>query len=342
MLPPTSMANATTPKASQSPSQIMDLKQVLLQKINSKGGWVNTHGHLDRAYSLTAESFPFVNAHLKEKWGLVDKIKRESTADQIYDRMARATENFIAQGAQAIGTFIDVDDIIEDKAIIAAQRLKDNYGKQIKLRFANQVLKGVIDPKARQWFDLSVQFVDILGGLPAKDAGHEEEHYDIILSTAHQMGKMAHIHVDQFNTDEEKETELLARKTIEHNMQGRVVGIHGISVGAHPAAYRQELYELMRQAQLMMITCPTAWIDHRRSERLAPSHNAITPVDEMHPEGIIVGLGTDNIYDLYKPFNDGDMWIELRVLLEACRFYDIDALVEIATTNGLKTLGIEA
>lgn len=38
--------------------------------------------------------------------------------------MARATENFIAQGAQAIGTFIDVDDIIEDKAIIAAQRLK--------------------------------------------------------------------------------------------------------------------------------------------------------------------------------------------------------------------------
>ena len=62
----------------------------------------------------------------------------------------------------------------------------------------------------------------------------------------------------------------------------------------------------------------------------------------MHPEGIIVGLGTDNIYDLYKPFNDGDMWIELRVLLEACRFYDIDALVEIATTNGLKTLGIEA
>ncbi|HMS51261.1 MAG TPA: hypothetical protein PKD56_02970 [Chitinophagales bacterium] len=53
-------------------------------------------------------------------------------------------------------------------------------------------------------------------------------------------------------------------------------------------------------------------------------------------------MGTDNIYDLYKPFNDGDMWIELRVLLEACRFYDIDALVEIATTNGLKTLGIEA
>jgi hypothetical protein len=34
------------------------------------------------------------------------------------------------------------------------------------------------------------------------------------------------------------------------------------------------------------------------------------------------------------------MWTELRFLLESQRIYDLDDLAEIATTNGLKTLGL--
>lgn len=44
---------------------------------------------------------------------------------------------------------------------------------------------------------------------------------------------MCHVHVDQFNTPKEKETEQLCDKTIEHGMQGQVVAIHGISIGSH-------------------------------------------------------------------------------------------------------------
>ncbi|HUH34711.1 MAG TPA: amidohydrolase family protein [Moheibacter sp.] len=316
-------------------------KEVVIEKIKEKGGWVNTHAHLDRAYSLTNETFSYTNSYLKEKWHLVDEMKRNSTVDVIYSRMERAINHFLEQGAQAIGTFIDVDEVIEDRSIIAAQRLKENYGKDIEIRFANQVLKGVIDPKAREWFDMSVQFVDIIGGLPAKDFGREDEHLDILLSTAKEHGKLVHVHVDQFNTDEEKETEQLARKTIEHGMQGKVSAVHSISVAAHPKKYRMELYDLIREANMHVISCPTAWIDHNRTERLAPSHNSMTPVDEMIPAGITVAFGTDNINDIYKPFSDGDLWTELRVMLEACHFYDVDQLADIATVNGLKVLGIE-
>jgi len=318
----------------------MNLKDILLEKIRQKGGWVNTHNHLDRAYSIDESSFPYVYAPLRDKWNLVDKVKRESTVDQIYDRMAKATEYFMEQGCQAIGTFIDVDDVIEDKSIQAAILLKDKYGKDVQLKFVNQVLKGVLDPAAKHWFDLGAQFVDIIGGLPGKDAGRENEHLDVILGTAKALGKMAHIHVDQLNTAEEMETEQLARKTIEHGMHGKVVGVHGISIAAHPLTYRKQVYALMREAKLMMISCPTAWIDHRRSEVMSPTHNSITPTDEMIPEKLIVALGTDNIFDLYKPFSDGDLYTELRFLLEACRFYDLEALSDIATKNGLKTLGL--
>lgn len=320
----------------------MNPKAIVLEKIKAQGGWVNTHAHLDRAYTLSADNFNNSYAYLKEKWHLVDEMKAQASVDDVYTRMAKATEYFIEQGTQALGTFVDVDDKIGDRAIQAAMKLRENYGKDIEIRFANQVLKGVIDPKARQWFDLSVQFVDIIGGLPAKDFAREEQHLDILMSTAKERGKLVHVHVDQFNTDVEKETELLARKTMEHGMQGKVSAIHCISLAAHPKRYREATYQLMKQADLHVISCPTAWIDHNRTERLAVSHNSITPVDEMVPAGLTVAFGTDNICDIYKPFSDGDMWTELRVMLEACHYYDIDSLVDIATVNGLKVLGIEA
>jgi cytosine/adenosine deaminase-related metal-dependent hydrolase len=319
----------------------MDPKQLVIDKIRANGGWVNTHAHLDRAYTLTEDNFHYSYSYLKEKWHLVDEMKKAATADDIYARMAKATEILLEQGTQAMGTFIDVDDKIEDKAIRAAHKLRETYGKDMEIRFACQVLKGVIDPKARYWFGMSLEFVDIVGGLPAKDFGREDEHLDILLSAAKEHGKLVHVHVDQFNSDEERETEQLARKTIEHGMQGKVSAIHCISLAAHSKKYRHEVYKLCREADMNIISCPTAWIDHNRTERLSVSHNSITPVDEMVPAGLNVAFGTDNICDIYKPFSDADLWTEMRVMLEACHYYDIDNLVKIATDNGLKVLGIE-
>lgn len=316
------------------------LKELILDKINQKGGFVNTHSHLDRAFTITPETLHMSNATLKEKWLLVDSIKRNSSVYQIYDRMAYAVERMFLQNVQAIGTFIDVDEVIEDKSIQAAQMLKEAVGSDIKIKFINQTLKGVISPEARKWFEMGADFVDIIGGLPAKDAGKEKEHLDILMQTAKKLNKPVHVHVDQFNTAGEKETEQLADKTIEHGMQGKVSAIHCISVGAHKSEYRQELYKKMTNAQLNVITCPTAWLDSKRSEELAPIHNSIAPVEEMIPAGINVAIGTDNIADLLKPFTSGNMWTELRFLLESCRYYEIDELVNIATVNGLKVLDI--
>ena len=86
-----------------------------------------------------------------------------------------------------MGTFIDVDEIIGDRSMIAARKLKENYGNELEIKFANQVLKGVIDPKSKEWFDLSSDFVDIIGGLPAKDFGKESEHLDVLLSTTNKI-----------------------------------------------------------------------------------------------------------------------------------------------------------
>lgn len=318
----------------------MNLRNKLENSIKQKGGWVNTHAHFDRAFSLDEDSVKEIYSELQKKWSIVDTLKKNSSVEDIFLRMNKATQLMVDQGCQAVGSFIDVDEAIGDKAILAATMLKDKWGDQIKMKFVNQTLKGVIDKDAKWWFDKSLEFVDIIGGLPAKDFGNEEKHLDIILSAGKSLNKRVHVHVDQFNTDQESETELLAKKTIEWGMEGMVTAIHSISVGAHRKEKRQEIYKLMKEANLSVISCPIAWIDHPRTELLAPSHNAITPVDEMLEWGIKVALGTDNINDVYKPFGDGDMWTEIKLLLEACKIYDVEKLSEIATQNGLEVLGL--
>jgi cytosine/creatinine deaminase len=324
----------------------LDPKQIVLDKIRAKGGWVNAHAHIDRAFILSEDNFHLVNGSLQEKWDYPDKYKREASVEDIYENMAAVADSMIAQGVQAIGSFIDVDPVIEDKAVKAAVKLRETYAGRLQIKFINQVVKGVLEPEARKWFDVGAEFADIIGGLPEKDAGREAEHLDVLFEAAKKYGgKMLHVHVDQFNSPDQRDTELLVQKTIEHDYQGKVVAVHCISVGAQPKAYRQQLYSKLKDAGIMVVACPCGWIDNswvasQDDDIIGPIHNSVTPVKEMLAAGVTVALGTDNIQDIYKPFSDGDMWTELRFLLEAQRFYDLDALAEIATVNGLKTLGL--
>lgn len=321
--------------------QSWDLRQLLLEKIKKQGGWVNTHTHLDRAYTITPDMLELANEHLHQKWSIVDEIKEKSSVSQIYDRMAFAVEKQIEQGVSVLGSFIDADDVIQDKALKAAAKIKDKYSKDIQLVFINQALKGVLSKNANFWFREALGFVDIIGGLPAKDAGREDEHLDVLFTAAKEHNKLLHIHVDQLNTQAEKETEQLIKKTKQYGLKNKVVAVHGVSLSAHPMSYRKKIYEHMNEVGMMLIACPTAWIDARRTEEKTVTHNAIAPVEELVAHNITVAIGTDNIADVYKPFTDGDMWTELRFLLETCHFYDLDELVKIATQNGRKVLGVK-
>lgn len=317
-----------------------DLKQLIVDKIKKNGGWVNCHAHIDRAYSVTPELFKLANKQRHEKWLLNAELRKTSTVDQIYDRMAAATETLASQGVTVIGTFIDVDPDVKDKAIKASQRIRDDY-KNITFKFINQSSYGIFEKERREWFEIGAEYVDIIGGLLKSAAGREEEYLDILMATAKEKNKMIHVHVDELNIPEEIETEMLAKKTIAYGLEGRVVGVHGISINTHPKEYRDKLYQLMLKAQLMIVSCPMSWLDARRSETLAPIHNPIAPVDEMLPLGIPVGIGVDNIADIFLPMNDGNMWQDLKALIYENRLYDIDAAVAIATSSGRKALGLE-
>lgn len=317
-----------------------NLKNVITKKIKAGGGWVNCHAHIDRAYTITKDNFRYSNAPYQEKWAIVDELKQQSTVTDIYDHMAQAIEILLAQGVTALGTFIDVDEYIKDKAIKAAIKIREKYKSDICIKYINHVKKGVLEFHAREWFEIGAEFADIVGSMLGTDKGKNSEHLDVVINTAKRLNKMVHVHIDQSNTALEKETELLVNKTVEYGMEGKVVAIHGISIAAHPKEYRDKLYAKMKRVNMMIISCPTAWIDSARSEEMLPKHNSVTPADELISAGIVVGIGTDNFADITVPLSEGNMWEELRLLMITCRIKDIETAVNIATNNGRQILGL--
>ncbi len=151
-------------------NHVRSFKTFIRDEIIKKGGWVNAHAHADRAFTMTPEKIGiYHNSNLQQKWDLVDEVKRTSSVDDYYARFCQSIELMISQGVTAFGTFVDIDPICEDRAIIAAHKAREVYKHDIILKFANQTLKGVIEPEARKWFDIGSDMVDMIGGLPYRD-----------------------------------------------------------------------------------------------------------------------------------------------------------------------------
>ena len=207
------------------------------------------------------------------------------------------------------------------------------------LSIACQTLKGVVDPGSRKLLEENIESFDLIGSLPAAD-DDLEKHLDVVLDWGKSLSKRVHVHVDQLNVSREKETALLIKKIRQHKMEGMVSAVHSISLACQNRLYRESVYKDAKDVELSFITCPTAWIDSRRTEAYTVTHNAVTPVDEMIKFGLKVGIGSDNIYDIYKPFSDGNMTTELKFLLESTHIYDIEILSDIATKNGREIMGL--
>ena len=66
--------------------------------IMAAGGWVNTHAHADRAYTLSPDVLEMRRTcTLQQKWDALDALKRNSTEEDFYRRFSMFFENQIAQ-----------------------------------------------------------------------------------------------------------------------------------------------------------------------------------------------------------------------------------------------------
>lgn len=316
-----------------------NLKEQFLEEVKNKGGFVNCHGHFDKAFYITREGLDRSMVDMEEKWLMSDDIKKKSTEEEVMSRIRTVLDIMISQGCKNTYSFIDAYSAVNHKNINAALKVKKEYKDKINFIITTQPLGGLLDEKERKIYEEITDKADIAGGLPSKDRPEDNKNYDYLFSIAKNLRKPIHVHIDQENNPNEKDTEKLIEYTIKYGYEGRVVAIHALSVAAQEKKYREEIYKKLANTGISVVVCPSAALGMKQLDQYnAPIHNSIANVPEMLEAGINVALGVDNIYDFYQPFVDGDMWVEMRMLQESCRYYDFDQLVNIATVNGLKIL----
>lgn len=322
--------------------QPWDLKTQMLEEIKNRGGWANCHAHFDKAYYITREGLDKTMIDMEAKWLMSDDIKKKSTEEEIAARIRMALDSLTAQGVKNAISFVDAYEAVGHKAIDAALKVKEEYKEKINFKIATQPLGGLINSAALELYEAVTAKADIAGGLPSKDRPNDDANLYILFSVAKNLNKPLHVHIDQENNPNEHDTEKLIRYTKKFGYEGRVVAVHALSVSAQDRKKREEICQKLADAGISVVVCPSAALSMRQLDQYtAPLHNSIANVPEMLAAGVNVGLGVDNIGDFYQPFIDGDMWTEMRLLQEACRYYDFDNLVKIASENGQKIINIK-
>merc|ERR1712054_280529 len=315
-----------------------DLRARFLELVRQRGGWSNHHAHFDKAYLISPANLALGFADMEKKWELYRHLKENYTHEDLVERISRGLQTVIDQGSQYCRTMVDADSIIGLKPIHAAVEVKKRFKDKIRFEIGVQPLEGVIDEATRKQYIEACKLADFCGGLPSRDRGQEEKHLDIVMQTAKEMNKMVEVHVDQENNPLQNETELLCRKTIEHGMQGRVYGIHSISVSAKEESEQDRIIALVKEADVGIVICPSAALSMKQLPMQAPLHNSLGPFVKLKNAGVRTYLGIDNIADLFMPVVDGDMYTEARMLMETCRYYDLETVANWATTPPLHIL----
>lgn len=311
-------------------SELWNLQREFLHLVGQYGGLCCYHAHFDKAYLISMENLKLSQVDMQKKWELYKYLKENYTHEDLIERIARGVEKMIQQRITYCRTFIDADSTVKLLPIHAAIEVREKYKDQIYLELAVQPLQGVIDKDSQKYFQQACELADVIGGLPSRDRPTPEKHLDFIMTLAKDLDKTVDVHIDQENNPDENETELLAIKTIEHGMEGKVRGVHAISIAAKSEREQERIIRLVKKAQMGIIICPSAAMSMKQLDKVAPLHNSITPLRKLIEYEVPVYLGVDNIHDLFMPVADGDMWFECRLMMEACRFYDLEKVAQMA------------
>lgn len=312
------------------PTTPWDMRKEFFQLAANNGGFACYHAHFDKAYLISMENLKLSQVDMQKKWELYKYLKENYTHEDLIERIGRCVEKMKQQGVTHCRTHIDADSTVKLLPINAALEVREKYKDEITMEIAVQPLQGVLDRESREYFIQACEKADLIGGLPSRDRPTPEKHLDFILGLARELGKRVDVHIDQENNPDENETELLALKTIEYGLEGRVAGVHAISLASKTEREQERILKLLRDAGISIIICPSAAISMKQLSKAAPLHNSIAPLAKLLQFQIPVYLGVDNIHDLFMPLVDGDMWFESRLMMEACRYYDLDRVATIA------------
>lgn len=318
-------------------------------------GFVDPHVHLDIAL-MNSWQQPGRPEPYHSHYGLNESLERQRkvfTHIDIEQHAGAALELASRHGITALRAQCHVDTEIGLKHIRALQAVKEKYADRVTVQivtFPQQGFwrnPGTLD-LIREAFQYGADVVGCASNLDFDTSGKVDfrKHIDTAFDLAMELDVDLDIHADlgiphHVGLDD-LEVVYAARRAIETGYQGRVAAGHVCALGAASLEVTQQAIELIRDAQISVISQPDLYRlgrDDRQNVR-----RGLTRVKEMLAADINVTYASNNVRDALRPMGNLNPLEEALILSYGVHMDTVEefnTLMQMSTYNGAQALRLQ-
>ncbi|HEY8285333.1 MAG TPA: amidohydrolase family protein [Chloroflexota bacterium] len=304
--------------------------------------FVESHTHLDKSltYGLSLNQ----SGTLREAIARIHEIQDRDTVDSIYQRALVSARRYLGFGATTVRTHVDLNSHVGLRAVEAVLRLREELSAVMRLQLVALAhpLVGDAGKPCRELMEESLRMgVDLVGGAPAltEDPGAD---IDAVFALATKYGRDIDLHMDESDDAADFCLPYLAQKTIGEGFQGRVTAGHCCSLAAVDDQEAARAIELVRQAEITVITLPSANMYLLGRQDQGRVRRGVTRVRQLLAAGVPVACGCDNVRDPFNPFGRCDLLLVANLLAHAAHLGSPDEQAEAirsVTSTPARVLG---
>jgi cytosine/creatinine deaminase len=296
-------------------------------------GLVDAHCHLDK----TLCGGPWVPHSAGE--ALTDRIENERRRRgelglPNVEYISALLERMVAAGTTYVRTHTDIDPAVGLATVEAVRAAAGRFEGRVTVQQVAFPQFGLLtNPGTAELLEEALRSgVETVGGIdPAGFDRDPVRHLDVVFDLAARYGAGIDLHLHDVGSLGAWELELIAERTRDAGLGGRVTVSHAYGFAQVDAAYQDRIIDQLAQAGVTILTA-------------AVYSFPVPPIKRLRAAGVNVACGHDGIRDLWGPYGSGDMLERAMHVAYRSTFRrdeDIELALEAATYGGARALGID-
>lgn len=294
---------------------------------------VDMHAHLDKGHTVARTPNPDGDFPGARDATTADRAAHW-TADDLRRRMAFGLRCAEAHGVGAIRTHLDSQQggLHRDQAEVTwavFREMRDAWAGRITLQGVGLTpIDAYADPYGTRLADLVAASGGLLGGVTRPTGGLHgagvaeiDALLDHLFRLAAERDLDIDLHVDETGDPAATSLDAVARATLRHGYEGRVVCGHCCSLAVQEPEAAAATIARVARAGIGIVTLPTVnlYLQDRRRGR-TPRWRGVAPVHELRAAGVRVAVAGDNCRDAFYAYGDHDMLDTLRQAVRILHF----------------------
>ena len=296
-------------------------------------GLVDAHCHLDKTL-YGGPWLPHSAGDALEDRIANDRRRRGELGIPSVDRIVALLERMAASGTSHVRSHTDIDPEVGLRGVEAVRAAAQRLGGRVAVEQVAFPQHGLLsNPGTAELLEEALrQGVETIGGIdPAGMDRDPVRHLDVVFDLAVRYRASIDIHLHDGGSLGVWELELIADRTRDAGLGGRVTVSHAYGFSQSDPSSQAHLIERLAEAGVTLLTA-------------AVYSFPVPPIKRLRAAGVNVACGHDGICDLWGPYGSGDMLDRAMHLAYRSTFRrdeDIELALEAATYGGARALGLE-